>query len=208
MYGRGRVPGTTLLLVHGAGSGPWIFADWLHEFPGVEVDAIDLQEGVEVATASMADYVARVVAAGEKHGGRVALCGWSMGGLVVLQAAATLEPRSVILLEPSPPAEAQGFAPEVELADGVFDPEEVYGPFPPGVRARPESQRARAERKRGISIPRLPCRSLVVYGREFAAERGRAVARLCGSREAFFPELDHWGLVRSADVRAAVREFL
>jgi hypothetical protein len=121
---------TTLLLVHGAGNGPWVFADWLDEFPGVEVDAVDLQLGVDV------------------------------------------------------------------------------GPFPEGVAARSESQRARAERKRGISITHLAARSLVVYGREFPDDRGRAVARVYGSREAYFPELDHWGLVRSADVRAAVRDFL
>jgi len=36
---------------------------------------------------------------------------------------------------------------------GSFDPEVVYGPFPRGMRARPESSQARAERKRG----RPPC---------------------------------------------------
>jgi hypothetical protein len=43
----------------------------------------------------------------------------------------------------------------------------VYGSFPSDMRARPESLFARAERKRGISVPSLPCPSLVIYGDEF-----------------------------------------
>lgn len=156
----------------------------------------------------MADYAARVVAEAQTRPRPPALCGWSMGGLVVLRAAAAIDPHSVILLEASPPAEVQGFAPDAEVRAGVFDPEEVYGRFPAGVRARPESQRARDERKRGVSVPRLPCRSLVVHGRDFPQERGAAIAHLYGSCEAAFPGLDHWGLVRSGDVRSAIRDFL
>jgi pimeloyl-ACP methyl ester carboxylesterase len=76
------------------------------------------------------------------------------------------------------------------------------------VRARPESELARGERKRGIRVPRVACPSLVVYGREYAGDRGRPVAELYGSEQAFFPELDHWQLVRSADVRRAIAAFL
>jgi hypothetical protein len=90
----------------------------------------------------------------------------------------------------------------------VFDPEVVYGSFPPGVRVRPESSLARAERKRGISVKTLPCPSLVVYGREFCDERGPPVARRYGSEEAYFPDLDHWGLVRDRRVRGAIAGFL
>lgn len=57
-----------------------------------------------------------------------------------------------MLLEPSPPGETQGFDPAVELAEGLFDPEAVYGPFPASMKARPESLLARGERKRGISV--------------------------------------------------------
>lgn len=198
----------SLLLVHGAGSGPWVFEAWHETLPGLAVDAADLQEGLDVATATMRAYASNV----EQHAARlphpVALCGWSMGGLVVLQAAERAEPHSVVLIEPSPPAEVQGFAPAVEPAPGSFDPETVYGRFPAGIRARPESELARGERKRGISVPRLGCPSLVVYGSEFAEERGRPVAELYGSQEAFFPELDHWQLVRSVEVRRAIAAFL
>jgi len=194
--------------VHGAGSGPWVFADWPAAFPGLAVDAVDLQEGLELAAATMTSYASIVESCARRLPHPVALCGWSMGGLVVLQAAERVAPHSVVLIEPSPPGEVQGFAPDVELSPGVFDPEAVYGSFPPGMRARPESQLARDERKRGISVPDLSCPSLVVYGHAFADERGRPVAELYRSQQAFFPELDHWELVQSVEVRRAVAAFL
>jgi hypothetical protein len=95
----------------------------------------------------------------------------------------------------------QGFDESVELRAGTFDPEETYGAFPPGMRARPESLLARAERKRGISVPELPCPALVVYGDEFPEERGRALAARYGAEELAFPGLDHWGLVLDERVR-------
>jgi hypothetical protein len=96
-----------------------------------------------------------------------------MGGLVVLQAAQRMQAHSVILLEPSAPAEIQGYNPDVPLAEGVFDPEAEYGTFPAGIEARPESLLARTERKRGISIASLSCPSLVLASCDFPDERGR-----------------------------------
>jgi hypothetical protein len=98
--------------------------------------------------------------------------------------------------------------PPVAIAEGTFDPEAVYGRFPPSVPARPESSLARAERKRGSSVPSLPCASLVVYGDDFRAERGTSIARLYGSEERDFPGLDHWELVRDRRVREAIAGFL
>lgn len=203
-----RTRPSSLVLVHGAGSGPWVYEGWSDSFPGVTVVAVDLQDGLDVAKASHAGYAQIVVEAAATLAAPVALCGWSMGGLVVLQAAERVRPHSVVLLEPSPPAEVQGFTPDADVADGVFDPEVVYGRFPPGMRARPESARARAERKRGISVPTLPCPSLVVYGDSFREERGTAIARLYGSDEFDFPGLDHWALVREPRVRMTVRDWL
>jgi hypothetical protein len=74
--------------------------------------------------------------------------------------------------------------------------------------ARPESSRARADRKRGISVPRLPPRSLVVYGEEFEHDRGRALASFYGIDDAYFPGLSHWDLVREPRVRERVFEFV
>lgn len=196
------------MLVHGAGSGPWVYEGWSDTFPGVTVVAVDLQSGLDVATASHAAYAEIVIDAAEALPAPVALCGWSMGGLVVLQAANHMRPHSVVLLEPSPPAEVQGRNPDTQIADGVFDPEVVYGTFPPAMRARPESARARSERKHGISIPTLPCPSLVIYGDSFREERGKAIAQLYGSDELDFAGLNHWALVREPRVRIAVRDWL
>lgn len=195
----------TLVLVHGAGSGPWVFDEWAHD--SIEIVAVDLQEGVDVATASMADYAAIVRNACAAARDPVALCGWSMGGLVAMMAADDAGVGALAVMEPSVPAEVQGTH-EVPDVTGTFDPEEVYGPFPAGMRARPESSRARADRKRGISVPRLPRRSLVVYGDEFADERGRALVRHYGAEEACFPGLDHWALVLDPRVRERVFDFL
>jgi pimeloyl-ACP methyl ester carboxylesterase len=190
--------------VHGAGSGPWIFEPWRCSFEGWRVEVADLQAGLEVAEASMADY-AGVVEGATAHTPRpLVLCGWSLGGLAVLMAAERVRPDLVVLLEPSPPAEVQGSDPGLPLAFGTFDPEAAYGPFPEGVPARPESAVARAERKRGISVPSLSCSSVVVYGQEFPEDRGRAIAALYGSETLEFPELTHWGLVLDRRVPEAL----
>jgi pimeloyl-ACP methyl ester carboxylesterase len=200
-------PGS-LVLVHGAGSGPWVFDGWAESFPGIRVAAVDLHRGLDVSRASLDDYTDNVVVATADLSPPVALCGWSMGGLVVLQAALDLSPHSVVLLEASAPAEIQGFNRDASVTDGVFDPEAVYGTFPDGIRARPESSRARAQRKRGISVPSLPCPSLVVYGDSFPTERGILLARLYGSETLAFPGLDHWDLVLDPRVRTAIANWV
>ena len=193
----------TLVLVHGAGSGPWIFDGWAH--PSLEIVAVDLQEGLDVAAASMDDYASTVERACTSAQPPVALCGWSMGGLVAMMVTSPVE--SLVLIEPSPPAEVQGPS-HAEDAGGTFDPELVYGRFPSGIAARPESTRARADRKRGISVPRLPRRTLVVYGDDFENERGRALAQTYGIEEAHFPGLSHWDLVLDVRVRERVFDFV
>jgi pimeloyl-ACP methyl ester carboxylesterase len=194
------------LLVHGAGSGPWVFDDWT--FDGIGVAACDLQADLDPARASMQDYARAVIDAAQMIPQPFALGGWSMGGLVALLAAAEARPDALVLLEPSPPAEVQGQDASVEAKPGVFDPETVYGAFPDGVRARPESALARAERKRGISVARIGCPSLVVHGDDFGTDRGTAVASLYGSDELHFPGFTHWDLVQRREVRDAVARWL
>lgn len=201
-------PPSSLLLVHGAGSGPWVYAEWPDAFPALRVEAVDLQAGQTVAQASMNDYARIVVEAARALPPPVALCGWSMGGLVVLMAAEEVRPHSVVVLEPSAPAEVQGYHQDAPLIDGVFDPEAEYGTFPDGIAARPESLRARSERKRGISVASLPCPSLVVSSSDFPDERGRAIARLYGSTIVEFPGLGHFDLVLGAGPRQVVAGFL
>ena len=199
---------TSTILVHGAGSGPWVFDGWEQDLTETTPIAIDLQEGLDVASASMHDYADVVIERARALDGPVALCGWSMGGLVAMMAVPAVRPSRLVLLEPSPPAEVQGRDPGAALVPGTFDPAEAYGVFPAGMRARPESALARAERKRGISVPTLPCPTLVVHGDEFPEERGRALAALYGSELAYFPGRDHWDLVRDATVRRRVGAYL
>ena len=192
-------------MAHGAGSGPWVFDGWPDAFPGMDVAAVDLQAGLNLAEASMTNYAAVVARATEWLPRPVAICGWSSGGLAAMMAARQAEADLLVLLEASPPGEVQGFDESVPVEPGTFDPEETYGSFPPGMRARPESSLARAERKRGISVPALPCPAVVVYGDEFAEERGRRLAAYYGAEELAFPGLDHWGLVLDEQVRNRLR---
>ena len=192
-------------MAHGAGSGPWVFDGWPDAFPGMDVAAVDLQAGLNLAEASMTNYAAVVARATEWLPRPVAICGWSSGGLAAMMAARQAEADLLVLLEASPPGEVQGFDESVPVEPGTFDPEETYGAFPPGMRARPESSLARAERKRGISVPALPCPAVVVYGDEFAEERGRRLAAYYGAEELAFPGLDHWGLVLDEQVRNRLR---
>jgi pimeloyl-ACP methyl ester carboxylesterase len=194
-----------VLLVHGAGSGPWVFEPWKAFFPGSIVTALDLQQGLRAERASMDLYAGTVIAEAGRLPWPLLLVGWSMGGLVAMIAARTLRPETLVLLEPSPPAEVAGTRPEVEIPDsGVYDPEEVYGPLPDIVRSRPESSRARAERLGGISVPELPGRTIVVYGDEFTEGRGRAIARHYGCEELHLPGLSHLDLVMDLRVPKAI----
>jgi pimeloyl-ACP methyl ester carboxylesterase len=164
--------------------------------------------GLNVAQAAMSNYAAVIVRAAEWLPRPLALCGWSSGGLAAMMAARQAEADLLILLETSPPGEVQGFDESVPLEPGTFDPEETYGAFPPGMRARPESSFARGERKRGISVPSLPCPALVVSGDDFPEERGTSLAAHYGAEELRFPGLDHWGLVLDERVRAALAGYL
>ena len=197
-----------VVLAHSAGSGPWVFDGWAERLGGLQVDAVDLQAGLVVGRASMANYAAAVAARARLLPRPVAICGWSMGGLAAMMAAESSGAARVVLLEPSPPAEVQGAADDVPLEEGEYDPEGVYGAFPAGVASRPESALARAERKRGISVPDLPCPVLVLHGDEFPLERGHGVARVYAADELHLPALDHWGLVRDERAARAVATWL
>jgi pimeloyl-ACP methyl ester carboxylesterase len=196
------------LLVHGAASGPWVFEGWAETFPETDVYAVDLQAGLNIAEASMQNYEAAVTAAAGLLPRPLAVCAWSMGGLAAMMAARRAEPDALVLLEPSPPREVQGFAETVPLEAGTFDGGEVYGGFPKGIRSRHESLLARAERKRGISVPSLPAQTLVVSGCDFAEERGAAIAALYDIEQLAFPEAGHWDLVRDSAIRERIADRL
>ncbi len=200
-------PGSVLLL-HGAGSGPEIFSGWEEHFPDSDFLPVDLHQGLGIETARMADYAARAVEEGRRIRPPLLVCGWSMGGLVAMMAAPQLRPGWLALLEPSPPAEVQGVDESAIPRPGAFDPEVVYGPFPEGISPRRESSYARSERKRGISVATLPCPALVVYGRDFPDERGRriAVAYTCDAVE--LDDLGHSRLVLDQRVPRVVSSWV
>ncbi len=187
-------PGSVLLL-HGAGSGPEIFSGWKEHFTDSQFVPVDLHEGLRIETARMEDYAARAADEGRHLRDPVLMCGWSMGGLVAMMAARQLRPGWLALLEPSPPAEVQGLDETVTPRPGSFDPEVVYGSFPQGISPRRESSYARSQRKRGIPIATLPCPTLVIYGRDFPDERGRRIAVAYDAAAVELEDLDHWGLV-------------
>jgi len=156
----------------------------------------------------MADFAAAIVRAAEGLPRPLGLCGWSLGGLAAMMAARQVQPDRLVVLEPSAPAEVQGLDPAVPLEQGLLDPEATYGAFPPGIAARPDSRLARAERKRGISVPSLPCPTLVVYGDELPEDRGAAVAARYGAESLYVPGAGHWDLVLDAKIRRAVAAWL
>jgi pimeloyl-ACP methyl ester carboxylesterase len=206
---RHEEPPHTVLLVHGAGSGPWIFEDWADTFPISTLHMVDLQHDVHIPRASMNQYSQAIGREAQDLSRPLAVVAWSMGGLAAMMQAEALDPMCLVMLEPSAPAEVQGWHCTSSIDDpGTFDPQAEYGQFPPGIRSRPESSLARAERKAGISVPTLTCPSLVVSGSEFPVERGSRVAAFYRSDELQFPRFDHWGLVREHRVRAAIAQHL
>jgi pimeloyl-ACP methyl ester carboxylesterase len=195
----------SLLLVHGAGSGPWIFDGWAESFPDARVTTVDLQAGLEVAHAGIADYARAIERAAESLPRPLAVVAWSLGGLAAMVAAARVQPEALVLLETSPPLEVQGARP-VEPRAGTFMP-----PSPPaGVRSRPESLQAMGERERGVSVPALPeeTRTLVVFGDSLRHDRGPNLARRYGAEALDVGPVTHWELVLDPAVRAQIVEWV
>jgi pimeloyl-ACP methyl ester carboxylesterase len=202
----------SVLLVHGAGSGPWIWDGWEGALGGARVRALDLQSGVRVGEATMDDYADAVVRAARGMRAPRAIVGWSMGGLAAMMAARESGPARLVLLEPTPSAEILGAANgdgHGPLPDGTYDPEQAYGAFPADMRARPESARALEQCRRGVSVPELRGDVLVVHGDEHADASGRALAAHYGVRTLHLPGRDHWGIVRDrAAIDAVAAEIL
>jgi len=173
-------------------------------FAGWEGEAVDLQAGLNVGAASMLNYEAAIACDAGLIRRPLCIVAWSMGGLAAMMAARRVNPDALVLLEPSPPAEVRGFDETAAVEGGTFDPEEIYGAFPLGVASRPESLLARSERTRGISVPALECPTLVVYGDEFADQRGKRVATFYGAEEAHIGGASHWDLVLGDEARQAV----
>ena len=174
-------PAARVVLVHGATGGPWTFGPWLPHLAGLDVRAVDLQEGLDIARATMADYETAVTEAIGST--RAVVVGYSMGGLVALIAGRRRRLAGLVLLEPSVPLEVGGGDADVVPRPGT------YGGG--SGRHRPESLWAQGERHRGISVPGVDCPLLVIAGRDFADTRGHAVVDRYGGELRAFPDVPH-----------------
>jgi pimeloyl-ACP methyl ester carboxylesterase len=131
----------SLLLVHGAANGAWVWDAWraaLRPF-GWEVNVLDLRGHGRSLPADMTEvtmevYVNDLESVCEQitavQGRHPVVGGWSMGGLVAMMYAAKAEDvPGLLLFAPSPPLEVQGRTPAGELRSYAVSPfgPEVYG---------------------------------------------------------------------------------
>lgn len=134
----------SLLLVHGAANGAWVWDFWRRELRalGWTVNVIDLRGHgrslpVDFSLVTMEDYLAdltsvaaQVTAAEGRH---PVIGGWSMGGLVAMMyAAAHQQTPALLLFSPSPPLQVAGRASPEEIRStpsGPYGPE-LYGIIP------------------------------------------------------------------------------
>ena len=230
---RSRKP--PLLLIHGALTGSWLwteFAAYLAE-RGWEAHAMNLRghftsDVADLEGTTMRDY-ADDVGVALRHIGRPAvLIGWGIGALAALMHAERRPPLGLVLLAPSPPAEALPRRPEdheLRAVPSVYDaawwgwtgtPEELRERMPDmdeqdlekmtelmdGAR---ESGFARRERMRGVPVDAAPLRdvpSLVIgAGRDdvIHPNEARHTADLLGASYEYFPSASHFGLVMGED---------
>jgi pimeloyl-ACP methyl ester carboxylesterase len=103
-----RVPARTVVCVHGAGGGGWEWGIWARSFAvsGRGVLAPDLMPAAGgLAATHLADYRAQVAAwCHASRAGAVDLIGASLGGLLALIVAREVHARSLVLVNPMPPA--------------------------------------------------------------------------------------------------------
>jgi pimeloyl-ACP methyl ester carboxylesterase len=131
---------TSLLLIHGAANGAWVWDAWRRQLNqlGWQVNVLDLRGHgrslpEDLGQTTMQDYMADVASVADqlaKQGNHPVIGGWSMGGLIALMyAAANPQTPALILLSPSPPLEVagRGDAEQVRATpSGQFGPE-LYG---------------------------------------------------------------------------------
>jgi pimeloyl-ACP methyl ester carboxylesterase len=138
----------SLLLVHGAANGAWVWDAWRAALRplGWEVNVLDLrghgrslpadmnEVTMEVYVNDLESVCGQIAAAQGKH---PIVGGWSMGGLVAMMYAAKAEVPALLLFAPSPPLEVQGKATLQELRATPLTPygPELYGVHPGDIEA-------------------------------------------------------------------------
>jgi pimeloyl-ACP methyl ester carboxylesterase len=138
------MPVPSLLLIHGAASGAWVWDTWRKHLRdlGWQVNVLDLRGHgrsmpTDLAAVTMEDYVADVASVTVQieaaQGSHPILGGWSLGGMVAMMYA-TQHPElsALLLLEPNMPVEVAGRASmeyQRRFAGPVLYPES-FGVFP------------------------------------------------------------------------------
>ena len=134
----------SLLLVHGAANGAWVWDAWRAALKllGWQVNVLDLRGHgrslpADMTGVSMEDYVSDIESvAGQiaAHYGRYPVIGgWSMGGLLaMMHAAGHPETPALLLFAPSPPLEVQGKGTPEGIRRTPLAPfgPELYGIYP------------------------------------------------------------------------------
>jgi pimeloyl-ACP methyl ester carboxylesterase len=226
---RSRKP--PLLLVHGALTGSWLWTEvaaFLAE-RGWEAHAINLRghftsDVADLADTTMRDYADDIGVALRQIGRPAVLIGWGIGALAALMHAERHPVLGLVLLAPSPPAEALPRRPdehELRAVPAVYDAawwgwtgsrDELRERMPDmeddeiekmsellaGAR---ESGPARRERMRGVPVDAarfvdLP--SLVIgagLDDVIHPTEARRTADLLGASYEYFPSASHFGLV-------------
>jgi pimeloyl-ACP methyl ester carboxylesterase len=143
------MPYPSILLVHGAANGAWVWDSWRAALGalGWEVNVLDLRGHgrslpIDMNEVTMESYVgdlesvaAQIAATQGQH---PVVGGWSMGGLVsMMYASKQPEVPCLLLFAPSPPLEVQGKATLDELRKTPLTPfgPELYGVYPADIEA-------------------------------------------------------------------------
>jgi pimeloyl-ACP methyl ester carboxylesterase len=226
---RSRKP--PLLLIHGALTGSWLWTDFAAFLAerGWEAHAMNLRghftsDVAELGETTMRDY-ADDVGVAMRHLGRPAvLIGWGIGALAALMHAERSPVLGLVLLAPSPPADALPRRPEeheLRAVPAVYDAawwgwtgsiEQLHERMPDmdehdlakmtelmdGAR---ESGRARRERMQGVAIDASGLQdtpSLVIgagLDDVIHPSEARRTADLLGAGYEYFASASHFGLV-------------
>jgi pimeloyl-ACP methyl ester carboxylesterase len=128
----------SILLIHGAATGAWIWEKWQRHLGALGWQAIvldlrghGLSMPVDLATVTLEDYVADIASVAPQieaaQGQFPIIGGWDTGALLALMyAAGGAKPPALLLMSPVPPVEVAGRAPiEVvrSFAGDVLSPE-------------------------------------------------------------------------------------
>lgn len=229
---RSRKP--PLLLVHGALTGSWLWSNFATYFAerGWEAHALNLRghftsDLADLASTKMADYATDVGVAVRHVGRPPVIIGWGIGALTALLYAQANPVLGLVLLAPSPPADALPRRPdehELRAVPPVYDAA-WWGWTAPMDRLREwmpdmtddelskmqellagakESGSARRERMIGVSIDthRITAPTLVIgagLDDVIHPSEARRTADMLSATYEYFPAASHFGLVMGSD---------